>query len=538
MQSSIKIHKRKTFLDAISCFDPALAKLFQMPLVLLAVLAIFSNIGLSLPAVRHYLSSIFTLTSTFALSIFSLAVLPVVWLSSNPNILLAFTLAQIFSTVAIVLTILQFAKRRQTLELRPYGLVPVCALPFFRAKGQPISWRRIQRISLHNDGLLQIKFILKEGNSVNMRLSPSLAERKELLETICEKAPWAKIDRSLIEGLVPNRLHSYTEIWLDSLSQSAVRLRTQKLKFGDTLKQGQYSIIRQIGAGGQGIAYLAKKTNETGETPSKSPGLSRHQESTKQFVLKEFMLPACSSLRAHEETLERLDTEATLLLELAHPQMVRLTDFFIEDHRAYLVIDHVDGTSLKDLVTELGPLPELQVRELALQMCKILDFLHSQSPHIVHRDFTPENLILENTGTLKLIDFNLAQQADCTDSPLIVGKPAYMPPEQVKGKAVTQSDIYAMGATLHFLLTGVDPQPLEVSNPHITCPSVTSSMGAIVVKATAQDTSERYPSIRGIQVDLCSLYPNLTAKQMPFTGLSRMRRQYDRCSRLENEFAT
>src|SRR5262249_14512292 len=148
-----------------------------------------------------------------------------------------------------------------------------------------------------------------------------------------------------------------------------------------------------------------------------------------------------------------------------HRQIVKLLDFFVEDHRGYVVLEHVNGTNLRDLVEKEGAFSESKVVGFARSMCEILTYMHTQTPPLIHRDSTPDNLILQPQGWLKLVDFNVAQYMDDTKSAIVMGKRAYMPPEQFRGKAVTQSDLYAFGGCLFFLLTGEDPEPLSVSHP-------------------------------------------------------------------------
>ncbi len=126
--------------------------------------------------------------------------------------------------------------------------------------------------------------------------------------------------------------------------------------------------------------------------------------------------------------------------------IVKLIDYFIEDHRAYLVLEHIDGCTLRELILRDGPLSEDKAYDLALQMCRLLNVLHSNS--IIHRDFTPDNLMLNSKGILKLIDFNVAQEIRDGSTGTVVGKHAYLPPEQFRGKATSQSDLYAFGATM------------------------------------------------------------------------------------------
>ncbi len=123
------------------------------------------------------------------------------------------------------------------------------------------------------------------------------------------------------------------------------------------------------------------------------------------------------------------------MTRLDHPQVVKLEDFFVEDHRAYLVLEHIDGENLREIVLRDGPMSEERIKKLGEQMCSILTYLHKLSPPLVHRDFTPDNLILHKDGTLKLIDFNDAQQVEYATTGTVVGKQAYLPPEQFRGQA-------------------------------------------------------------------------------------------------------
>jgi serine/threonine-protein kinase len=120
----------------------------------------------------------------------------------------------------------------------------------------------------------------------------------------------------------------------------------------------------------------------------------------------------------------------------------------------------------------------------------------------VHRDFTPDNLILDKDGTLKLIDFDVAQQREQTTSATVVGKHAYLPPEQFRGKPCPQSDIYALGATLHFLLTGCDPEPLTSSHPLTVRPEIAAALDGIVARCTQLDLDKRYETAAQIKLDL------------------------------------
>ena len=167
------------------------------------------------------------------------------------------------------------------------------------------------------------------------------------------------------------------------------------------------------------------------------------------------------------------------------------------------MLEHITGGSLRDLVDKGGPLSEERVISLALQMSDILIHLHNQEHPIVHRDFTPENLILNADGTVKVIDFNVAKQiVEATTSGTVVGKHAYLPPEQFRGMPVPASDIYAMGGTLHFLLTGYDPEPISVSHPKALRPDVSDRLNRIGERSTALDVEKRYQTASELKEEL------------------------------------
>jgi len=222
-------------------------------------------------------------------------------------------------------------------------------------------------------------------------------------------------------------------------------------------------VLGAIGVGGQGSAYSARdRINNT------------------TVVLKEFILPVFVNVKVRKSALEQFENEAKILRQLNNDQIVKLLDFFVEDHRAYLVLEHIDGTSLRSLIEKKGVAGEPQVRNLAVQMCHILEYLHGLAPPVVHRDFTPDNLILRSDGTLKLIDFNVAQQVEETTTGTVVGKHAYLPPEQFRGETTSQSDLYAPGATLFYLLVGEDPEPISVSKPILNTENVSQGLSDIV----------------------------------------------------------
>jgi serine/threonine protein kinase len=335
-----------------------------------------------------------------------------------------------------------------------------------------------------------LAFNLKSGDSVKVSLGAidSVEDRETVLEAIERWAPTVSRQAEVVQALQPPVDHSYTELWLQALSAPPQRDRLKPLTENLVVGDDRYRVKGALGVGGQGAAYEA---------------IDQVSEDT--VVLKEFLLPIYVDMSVRKDVLESFESEARILKHLQHDQVVKLRDFFVEDHRAYLVLEHIDGQSLREKVSKDGALSQTEAIGLAEQMCSILTYLHSQQPPVVHRDFTPENLILRHDGVLKLIDFNVARQVESNATGSVVGKPAYLPPEQFRGQPVSQSDIYGMGATLHFLLTGKEPEPISPSHPAKTNTAVSAQLDKIVARATAINLKDRYQNAEELAGDLKAL---------------------------------
>lgn len=361
--------------------------------------------------------------------------------------------------------------------------------------GKTILWGQIHKLSLDLppgktsplDHVLRFSFGSNQSLRLRIGCIPSIEERAKVLDAIDAWSPDLNRDASAVQALELPPDYSYTELWLQALSGPPKRERLTPLEHNSTLRDRRYLVDKQLGVGGQGTAYLAFD-----------------QQLNQNVVLKEFILPVFVDVNVRRQSLESFEKEARILRQLDHNQIVKLIDFFVEDHRGYLVLEHIDGQSLHEIVLKSGPLPEKEVRQLAAQMCKMQAYLHSLTPPVVHRDFTPDNLILHKDGTLKLVDFNVAQQKETTSTGTVVGKHAYLPPEQFRGKPTTQSDIYSLGASLYFLLTGEDPEPINQQFPRRIKPDLSQDMDRVVAKATAVELNERYASAVELEKDLSS----------------------------------
>ncbi|MBX9694652.1 MAG: serine/threonine protein kinase, partial [Cyanobacteria bacterium] len=190
--------------------------------------------------------------------------------------------------------------------------------------------------------------------------------------------------------------------------------------------------------------------------------------------------------------LERLRTsferEYELLSKLKNERLVSVLDAYSDDQSSVLLLEHAPGRNLRELVDEDGTLGEMTVVQIARQLCQVLSYLHSQSPPVVHRDLTPDNIVLNENGKIMLIDFGAAHQFLEGITGTLIGKQCYVAPEQLRGHPGPESDMYAFGATLYFLLTGKDPTALSRSDPGC---GVSATLRNLIMRATNLDIKER-----------------------------------------------
>lgn len=395
--------------------------------------------------------------------------------------------------LGLVIYVLRITFRPNLLVTDKLGIQLLLRLGSTNIPIKKVAWSQIQSAGLFKPGnnagsqTWKIRLTKTDGKVFDIDLSALIHDDRSLLLKRMEKmVPDCQIDYELSQSMRPHAAHSYTEIWLQSLSQAPERKTLEPLQPGQTICDNRYEVMRSIGVGGQGTAYLCRDLS------------LKDQSNT--VVLKETIIPVFGDDSIRRKSLESVEKESRLLQSLDSPGIVKLMDHFVEDHRAYLVLEHIDGSSLREAVQNQGPLSSEQTHDLALQMCDILKVLHANG--VVHRDFTPDNLILNSKGKLKLIDFNVAQQLQGGATGTIVGKHAYLPPEQFRGKATSQSDLYAFGATLFYLLTGRDPEPISQSTPREVNDQIDATLNDIVKRSTALQTSNRYQSAEEIESDL------------------------------------
>ncbi|MCA9800401.1 MAG: serine/threonine protein kinase [Cyanobacteria bacterium HKST-UBA02] len=245
----------------------------------------------------------------------------------------------------------------------------------------------------------------------------------------------------------------------------------------------RWQVTDKLGQGGMGTVFMAQDLN--------LPNLSDQKRSCVVKQLKDDFFRE----EDREKALQFFIREAQVLASLSHPNIVRVLDFFTQDGRSFLVMEYVEGLNLHEmLVKRQEPFDEEKVLEWAVQICDVLHYLHTHNPPVIYRDLKPSNIMIDVMDHVKLVDFGIARPYEDTEDNTHVVSQGYSPPEQYWGAADPRSDIYALGCTMYFLLTGQDPAALTVAAPQKLNPDVSDHLDSIIQRATQQDIWSRYQS--------------------------------------------
>lgn len=257
-----------------------------------------------------------------------------------------------------------------------------------------------------------------------------------------------------------------------------------------TILEGRYQIQKVIGRGGMSTVYAARDLRF---------GQVERITAIKEMV-DEDPDPGTRALR-----LVNFERESALLATIAHAAVPKIYDYFSQSGLVYLVIEYIDGTDLeRGLMTRGKPYEEHDVIRWTLEISSVLKMLHNFEPDpIIFRDLKPSNIMLRSSGQIALIDFGIARMFQGRQRGTMIGTEGYAPPEQYRGIADARGDIYALGATLHHLITNSDPRqeapftfherPVKTLNPDIS-----EEFAAIVSKMVAYHPDQRYQTIEEV----------------------------------------
>ncbi|MBN1955509.1 MAG: serine/threonine-protein kinase [Anaerolineae bacterium] len=269
-----------------------------------------------------------------------------------------------------------------------------------------------------------------------------------------------------------------------------------RLAEGATL-QGRYRVLGVIGAGGMSTVYKAQDL---------------HFPRVQRICAIKDMINTATDPAIREMVVQNFEREASLLATLSHPAIPQVYDYFTDGDRSYLVMEFVHGQDLETVLEETdGFLPEPRVVDWAIQICEVLIHLHNHKPNpIIFRDMKPSNVMLDAQNRLRLVDFGIAKVFQSGQKGTMIGTEGYSPPEQYRGIAEPRGDIYALGASLHHLLSKQDPRleppfsfherPIYKSNP-----LVSAELQEIVNRALEYDMNQRFGSAEEMKRALLGL---------------------------------
>jgi len=278
---------------------------------------------------------------------------------------------------------------------------------------------------------------------------------------------------------------------LQAQGGKSARQTTGLLVYNHLLKQ-RYRILQQVGKGGFGAVYKAADL----------------QFGNRQVAIKEMSQSSLSPQELVEAT-ESFKREAMLLAGLTHPNLPRIYEQFMDMGRWYLVMDYIEGETLEDHL-EKRPGKKLPVEtalEIAVQLCMVLEYLHMRQPPIIFRDLKPGNIMLTPHKHIYLIDFGIARHfkpGQARDTAAL-GSTGYAAPEQY-GKAQTtpRADIYALGATLHQLMTGHDPSETPFQFLALKLPGhpILARLEQLIIRMVEMDSNKRPASVAAVRQEL------------------------------------
>ncbi|MBN1583029.1 MAG: serine/threonine protein kinase [Anaerolineae bacterium] len=207
--------------------------------------------------------------------------------------------------------------------------------------------------------------------------------------------------------------------------------------------------------------------------------------------------------------LEAETRSAELSVKLAHPAIPECYGYYETPRYTYTVVEFIDGQDLETMLWQhKGFLAEQDVIEWAVQICGALAYLHRQEPHpLIFRDMKPSSVMVDRHGKVHLTDFNLMEPCQAGREQACFGTVGYTPPEQYLGYADARSDVFALGATLHYLLTRRDPRqerPFSFHDapPRSLNPAISVTLGNVILKAVEQHPEDRYQSVNEMRAAL------------------------------------
>jgi serine/threonine protein kinase len=259
----------------------------------------------------------------------------------------------------------------------------------------------------------------------------------------------------------------------------------------------RYQIQDVIGVGGMGSVYRARDL---------------HFPNVIKLVAVKEMINQAPDPVVRKTIVKNFEREANILVTLNHPSIPKIYDFFSHENRSYLVLEYINGKDLEAILkSSLEPINEDQVIIWSIQICDVLEYLHTHKPEpIIFRDVKPSNIMINQSNHVVLVDFGIAKMFKTGQKGTMIGTEGYSPPEQYRGDATLQTDIYALGATMHHLLTHRDPRletPFSFGERQIRQinPLVSKELETIINTALEYNPADRFANASEMKAALVAL---------------------------------
>ncbi len=430
---------------------------------------------------RSKKAAIVAIAVTLAVATFPLVYPAVTAGKSSPLINLLIVFFAFFFLITFFISFNRYLKNRNAkLILTDSGIL----LPgTTHRKENTIFWSQVEKINVEEN---KIQFAFKDRKPFKLDLNLLSYENKDKLVSGVSlwANKWTKDDSflALAENITASRHEvkdvdtSFTSLWLEEAQRRLSTTPFTPLTPGTQLQDGRITIVQPLTAGGWSAIYLCQWQQKT------------------PAILKEAVVPPSSKQAVRDKAFELFQRESLILAGLRHPQIANVFDYFVENNRQYMILERINGVNLRNYIKDRGAVSEKQALIWAKQLAEVVEYLHAQDPPIIHRDLTPENLVLDMRSSLVLIDFGSANEFLGTVTGTLVGKPSYISPEQFSGRANLQSDLYSVGAVISFLLTGKDPTPLAVAHLDEELPGINPKIKDLVCDLMNLDPKARLQS--------------------------------------------
>ena len=366
---------------------------------------------------------------------------------------------------------------------------PLFLLPALKLKRHR-NWDELasaELIETSQETYLRLGF---KSDDSTVSLSLSSFDRKQLEEMLLAVELWGKqcergdrligYQKELQGENTTKDLPGYTQMWEEELARRFHATTFIPLEPGKELQDGKLVVEKQLAFGGLSAIYLVQK------------------EKKDLYVLKEAVVPEDVDEDNRKIAEEYLMRESKMLFSLSHPHIASVVDYFVEEGRTYLLLNYIHGQDLRQLIAQNGVQKESIVIDWVKQLAAAIAYLHSQDPPVIHRDITPDNMVLRENGDVIIIDFGAANEFVGTATGTLIGKQAYIAPEQLRGKACPQSDLYALGGTAFYLLTGRDPVPLSQPDLLKVLPESNPRLAQLLKDLTAFEKDDRIESAEAV----------------------------------------